>query len=66
MMVRQPFGAVQLDGKFNINMPSEGGGITGQARAIRHGVTRALMAYDETLRLAAAQGRIRDPQCARG
>lgn len=50
MIVRQPFGAVQLEGKFDVDAHVEGGGITGQAGAIRHGITRALMAYDETLR----------------
>jgi small subunit ribosomal protein S9 len=50
MIVRQPFGAVQLDGKFDVEAQVEGGGITGQAGAIRHGITRALMAYDESLR----------------
>ena len=50
MIVRQPFGAVQLDGKFDVDAHVEGGGITGQAGAIRHGITRALMSYDETLR----------------
>ena len=50
MIVQQPFGAVQLDGKFDVDAHVEGGGITGQAGAIRHGITRALMAYDETLR----------------
>ena len=36
--------------KFDITVSVEGGGITGQAGAIRHGITRALMCYDETLR----------------
>ncbi len=50
MIVRQPFQAVDMDGKFDIVAHVEGGGITGQAGAIRHGITRALMEYDETLR----------------
>ncbi len=50
MIVRQPFQAVQLDGKFDIDAHVEGGGITGQAGAIRHGITRALLCYDESLR----------------
>jgi small subunit ribosomal protein S9 len=50
MIVRQPFDAVELAGKFDVESFVEGGGITGQAGAIRHGITRALMAYDETLR----------------
>ena len=50
MIVRQPFGAVSLEGKFDVEAHVVGGGITGQAGAIRHGITRALIAYDETLR----------------
>ena len=50
MIVRQPFQAVDMDGKFDIDVHVTGGGITGQAGAIRLGITRALMAYDETLR----------------
>src|SRR5579863_1451095 len=50
MIVRQPLEAVQLTDKFDINVRVDGGGITGQAGAIRHGITRALMEYDETLR----------------
>jgi small subunit ribosomal protein S9 len=50
MIVQQAIGAVQLEGKFDIDAHVQGGGITGQAGAIRHGITRALMAYDETLR----------------
>jgi small subunit ribosomal protein S9 len=50
MIVRQPFQAIDMDGKFDVDAHVEGGGITGQAGAIRHGITRALMAYDETLR----------------
>jgi small subunit ribosomal protein S9 len=52
MIVRQPLEAVQLVGKFDIDVTVDGGGITGQAGAIRHGITRALIAYDETLRKA--------------
>lgn len=50
MIVQQPFAAVQLDGKFDVDAHVVGGGITGQAGAVRLGITRALMAYDETLR----------------
>jgi small subunit ribosomal protein S9 len=50
MIVRQPLEAVQLTSKFDINVRVDGGGITGQAGAIRHGITRALMEYDESLR----------------
>jgi small subunit ribosomal protein S9 len=50
MIVRQPLEAVQLVNKFDISVRVAGGGITGQAGAIRHGITRALIEYDETLR----------------
>ena len=41
---------MQLAGKFDISVQVDGGGITGQAGAIRHGIARALISYDETLR----------------
>jgi len=50
MIVRQPLDIVQLADRFDINVTVAGGGITGQAGAIRHGITRALIEYDETLR----------------
>jgi small subunit ribosomal protein S9 len=52
MIVRQPLELVQMVDKFDVSVTVEGGGITGQAGAIRHGITRALMSYDETLRPA--------------
>ena len=50
MIVRQPLQMVELEGKFDIAVTVAGGGNSGQAGAIRHGITRALMEYDETLR----------------
>ncbi len=50
MIVLQPLELSQLEGKFDIQVRVCGGGTTGQAGAIRHGITRALIAYDETLR----------------
>jgi small subunit ribosomal protein S9 len=50
MIVRQPLKAADADGKFDIYVNVRGGGTTGQAGAIRHGITRALMAYDSALR----------------
>ena len=50
MIVRQPLETVNMAHDFDINVTVIGGGITGQAGAIRHGITRALMEYDETLR----------------
>jgi small subunit ribosomal protein S9 len=52
MIVRQPLELVQLVDKFDLNITVAGGGSFGQAGAIRHGITRALMEYDETLRPA--------------
>ncbi len=50
MIVRQPLDAVKLHTTFDISVQVDGGGITGQAGAIRHGITRALIKYDESLR----------------
>ncbi len=50
MIVRQPLQVAQVEGRFDFTVQVEGGGITGQAGAIRHGITRALMEYDEALR----------------
>ena len=50
MIVRQPLDVVEMNDKFDLNVTVKGGGSFGQAGAIRHGLTRALMEYDETLR----------------
>ncbi len=47
MVVRQPLEAVNMMGKFDIYITVRGGGHSGQSGAIRHGLTRALMNYDE-------------------
>ena len=52
MIVRQPLETVQMADRFDVVANVDGGGITGQAGAIRHGITRALIEYDETLRKA--------------
>jgi small subunit ribosomal protein S9 len=52
MIVRQPLELIEMTEKFDINVTVTGGGTTGQAGAIRHGLTRALMKYDESLRPA--------------
>jgi len=52
MIVRQPLELMQLTDTFDINVTVKGGGTTGQAGAIRHGLTRALMQYDEAMRPA--------------
>ena len=50
MIVRQPLQVAEVEGRFDITVQVDGGGITGQAGAIRHGITRALIEYDENLR----------------
>ncbi|AKE52664.1 MULTISPECIES: 30S ribosomal protein S9 [Kangiella] len=50
MVVRQPLELTELLEKFDVYVTVSGGGGTGQAGAIRHGITRALMEYDEELR----------------
>ena len=52
MVSRQPLECVDMESKFDINVIVKGGGPSGQAGAIRHGLTRALMVYDEALRPA--------------
>ena len=52
MIVRQPLVVAETEDRFDIAITVKGGGISGQAGAIRHGLTRALMDYDETLRPA--------------
>jgi len=50
MVVNQALAAVDMADKFDVMVNVAGGGITGQSGAIRHGITRALMQYDESLR----------------
>lgn len=50
MIVQQPLELLEMAGKFDIMVTVKGGGSFGQAGAIRHGLTRALIAYDEELR----------------
>ena len=50
MIVQQPLELLEMSGKFDIKVTVKGGGSFGQAGAIRHGLTRALLEYDESLR----------------
>ena len=50
MIVRQPLETVEMTDQFDISISVKGGGISGQAGAIRHGITRALIEYDNSLR----------------
>jgi small subunit ribosomal protein S9 len=52
MVVRQPLELTETVEKFDLFITVAGGGVSGQAGAIRHGITRALMDYDESLRPA--------------
>ena len=52
MIIRQPLELTDMTKKFDITVTVSGGGTTGQAGAIRHGLTRALMQYDEAMRPA--------------
>lgn len=55
MVVRQPLELIEATEKYDIFVTVKGGGIGGQAGAIRHGITRALVAADETLKSALRQ-----------
>ncbi|AWB68633.1 30S ribosomal protein S9 [Saccharobesus litoralis] len=55
MVVRQPLELVDMTEKFDIYVTVTGGGMTGQAGAIRHGITRALIEFDESLRSSLRQ-----------
>ncbi len=50
MVVRQPLEVTEMLEKVDLNITVKGGGTTGQSGAIRHGIARALTAYDESLR----------------
>ena len=50
MVVRQPLEVAELSDKLDVKVSVRGGGSSGQAGAIRHGIARALVEYDETLR----------------
>lgn len=49
-IVRQPLEVTQTGARFDVSVKAEGGGIAGQAGAVRHGIARALLEMDETLR----------------
>jgi small subunit ribosomal protein S9 len=56
MIVRQPFEATNTSGRFNVHATVEGGGHTGQAGALRHGIARALLKSDENLKDSLRRG----------
>lgn len=56
MIVNQPFGATKTDGQFDVYCTVAGGGLSGQAGAIRHGISRALDNFDPTLHSVLRKG----------
>ena len=64
LIVRQPFAATDTMGKFDVEATVTGGGVTGQAGAIRHGIARALLQVEDSYRapLKAAGLLTRDPR----
>ena len=64
LIERQPLAVAGVEGKFDIVVRVAGGGVSGQAGAIRHGLSRALLVYDENLRgeLKKAGFLTRDPR----
>ncbi len=64
LIVRQPLALTETAEKFDVTCKVQGGGVTGQAGAIRHGLSRALLQYDENLRslLKKAGFLTRDPR----
>jgi small subunit ribosomal protein S9 len=64
MILRQPLVATNRDGQFDVIVSVSGGGLSGQAGAVRHGISRALVAFEPTLRTALKPGGFltRDPR----
>ena len=64
LVVNQPFGVTATEGKFDVVCTVKGGGFSGQAGAIRHGISRALLLADETYRPALKKAGLltRDPR----
>jgi len=64
MVVRQPFEVTGNAGRFDVKVNAHGGGTSGQAGAIRHGISRALVNFDATLRPALRKAGLltRDPR----
>ena len=52
MILRQPFQVAGVDGQFDVHATVKGGGLSGQAGAVKHGISKALQLYDPTLRNA--------------
>jgi small subunit ribosomal protein S9 len=64
MIVRQPLVLTERVANFDIMVNVNGGGETGQAGAVRHGITRALIEYDAGLKSELKKAGLRDARCA--
>lgn len=64
VMVREPLAAANVEGRLDVHVSVAGGGISGQAGAVRHGIARALLRMDQGLRAALRQAGLltRDPR----
>ena len=64
MIIRQPLNLTETTGKFDISVNVDGGGSAGQAGAVRHGITRALLEYNADLRTTLKRAGLvtRDPR----
>lgn len=56
MLINQPFGVTEREGQFDVMCTATGGGLSGQAGAVRHGISKALLAYEPTLRPVLKKG----------
>jgi small subunit ribosomal protein S9 len=63
-IIRQPLEVTQTTSRFDVHVMTHGGGISGQAGAVRHGIARALLDMDETLRVTLRKNGLltRDPR----
>ena len=64
MIIAQPFQVTTTEGQFDVAVNVGGGGPSGQAGAVRHGIARALVRYDDKLRLRPQEGRAPDARSA--
>jgi len=56
MLIQQPIAATSRNGQFDVVCTVSGGGLSGQAGAVRHGISKALLAYEPELRGALKRG----------
>lgn len=56
MLINQPFSVTEREGQFDVMCTATGGGLSGQAGAVRHGISKALLAYEPTLRPVLKKG----------